>query len=142
MNGAQVEAAWDESAEAKGRPSFGQLAKGLVPVPRTTGDIVTSRDQQQWGYDPAGRPTPAVRDRVSPLLASLPPGVADQIERAAAAPEGDVLYAACWCDDGAHAEADSTAWRTTRERAERDQLQALGPESHLMRQTQITEVIA
>lgn len=87
---------------------------------------------------------PTAAERV--LAALLPPGLADQIQRAATecatAPDGDVLYAACWCDDGAHAEADSTAWRTTRERAERDQLQALGPEPHLIRQTQITEVIA
>lgn len=128
MNGARVEAAWDDSAEAKGHPSFGQLAMGLVPPP--------ARTKSSEGIE-----------RVRALVAPLPPGLADQIERAAvqrATPEpgGDVLYAACWCDDGAHAEADSTAWRTTRERAERDQLQALGPESHLIRQTQITEVIA
>lgn len=138
MNGAQVEGAWDDSAEAKGHPSFGQLAMGLVPPPRATDRLFVLND--------AGSATearrPAATARVRSLTASLPPGVADQIERAATAPEGDVMYAACWCDDGAHAEADSTAWRTTRERAERDQLLALGPESHLIRQTQITEVIA
>jgi hypothetical protein len=127
MNGSQVEAAWDDSAEAKGRPSFGQLAMGLVPP--------LARTKSPEGIE-----------RVRALVSPLPPGLANQIERAAtqcaAAPDGDVLYAACWCDDRQHAEADSTAWRTTRERAERDQLQALGPESHLIRQIQITEVIA
>lgn len=198
MNGFQVQESWDDSAEAKGRPSFGQLALGLVP-PRSRPAAPVQRFAScredcttDCGHcKGAGRPAPmlpyrpgrrthhiASADLVPPsahptntgefhdpdtgvyyvvsgtaglIEVSVPAqarkvssqaGLATFVQTSPTEVDGDAMYAACWCDDGRHTEADSTAWRSTRERAERDQLQALGPESHLIRQTQITEVIA
>lgn len=127
MNGFQVQESWDDSAEAKGHPSFGRLALGLVPP--------SARTKSPEGIE-----------RVRALVAPLPPGLADQIERAASecavtAPKGDVLYAACWCDDGQHTFADRGPWHDTKADAERHAARYPYPEPHIT-QTQITEVIA
>lgn len=76
-----------------------------------------------------------------PLLDRLPPGLADQIERAATAPEGEVLYAACSCDDGTHTFADYVQWRQSIERARSDRNDSPHP-AHLIRRTTITEAVA
>ncbi|KRC37491.1 hypothetical protein [Oerskovia sp. Root22] len=88
----------------------------------------------------------AATDRFRPLLATLPPGLADQIERAAAecvsaAPEGEVVYAACWCDDDAHTFADYVQWRQSIERARRDRDDSPYP-AHLIRRITVTEAVA
>lgn len=85
-------------------------------------------------------------DRVHSLLATLPPGLADQIERATAgcvatAPEGVVVYAACWCDDGAHTPADLIEWRGSVDRARRERDESAHP-AHLIRRITVTEAIA
>jgi hypothetical protein len=89
---------------------------------------------------------PAATARVRSLLAPLPAGLADQIERAAAecvatAPEGEVLYAACWCDDDDHTFADYVQWRQSIERARGDRDASAHP-AHLIRRITVTEAIA
>lgn len=100
--------------------------------------------------DDAGQATqirrPAATARVRSLLATLPPGLADQIERAAAecaesAPAGEVLYAACWCDDDGHTFADHVQWRQSIERARRDRDESPHP-AHLIRRITVTEAVA
>ncbi|MNW68871.1 hypothetical protein D3C74_477550 [compost metagenome] len=84
--------------------------------------------------------------RVRSLLATLPPGLADQIERAAAecvasAPEGQVVYAGCWCDDDTHTPADLIEWRESADRARRDRDESAHP-AHLIRRITVTEAVA
>ena len=104
-------------------------------------------ERHAWAYDPAGpAPVPASSRRIRPLLASLPPGLADQIERAAAecaasAPVGEVLYAACWCDDDDHTFADHVQWRESVDRARRDRDESAHP-AHLIRRITVTEAVA
>ncbi|KZM36055.1 hypothetical protein [Oerskovia enterophila] len=88
----------------------------------------------------------AATDRVRPLLAPLPPGLADQIARAAAecvttAPEGEVVYAGCWCDDDAHTSADLIEWRGSVDVARRDRDESAHP-AHLVRRITVTEAVA
>ncbi|MHA7132575.1 hypothetical protein [Oerskovia turbata] len=90
---------------------------------------------------------PAATERVRSLLATLPPGLADQIERAAAeyaaaAPEGEVLYAACWCDNSAHSRIDRWDWHESVERAQRDMTSTPYPVPHLIRRITVTEAVA
>lgn len=100
--------------------------------------------------DDAGQVTeirrPAATARVRSLLATLPPGLADQIERAAAecaatAPEGELVYAACSCDDDAHTFADYVQWRQSIDRARRDRDESAHP-AHLIRRITVTEAVA
>ncbi len=103
-------------------------------------------ERHAWAYDPAGpAPAPAPSRRVRSLLATLPPGLADQIERAAAecvatAPEGEVVYAGCWCDDDTHTPADLIEWRESADRARRDRDESAHP-AHLIRRITVTEAI-
>ncbi|MBD7949624.1 hypothetical protein [Oerskovia rustica] len=107
-------------------------------------------DDRLYVLDDSGQATvirrPAATARVRSLLSTLPPGLADQIERAAAecaaaAPEGEVLYAACWCDDDDHTFADCVQWRESADRARRDRDESAHP-AHLIRRITVTEAVA
>ena len=171
MNGFQVQESWDDSAEAKGHLSFGQLALGLVPPPRSPAPVrrfASCREDctTDCGHcKGAGRPAPmlpyrpgrrthhvASTDLVPPSArrtttgefhdpesgvyyvvsgtaglieinipaqarkVSSPAGLGTFVQTALTDVDGDVMYAACWCDDDAHTPADLIEWREEADR--------------------------